>query len=72
MKIIENYCRQPRAYADSEGLLIIELEPGDDKEAIIKQYTHKPEGWWDGSCTYSSGKSTENKLVFLRWAPFLD
>lgn len=72
MKIIEDYCNQPRAYADSEGFLKIELEPGDNREEIIKQY-HKPkENWWDVSCLYDEKESTDTLLVFRKHQAFLD
>ena len=72
MKIIENECRQPRRFADSDGWLKIELEPGDDRDAIIKQY-HKPKQHWaDESCEFCPSKSTETLLVFKRHQVFLD
>lgn len=72
MKIIENYCKQPRAYANSEGWLKIQLEPGDDREKIIMEY-HKPKKHWaDESCIFCTELSTESLLVFKKHRVFLD
>ena len=72
MKIIENECRQPRRFADSEGWLKIELEPGDDREAIIKQYNKPKKHWADEGCTFCPEKSTDTLLLFYRHQIFLD
>lgn len=72
MKIIENSCSQPRRYADSEGWLKIELEPGDDREAIIKEYTKVANEWWQESCKFQPTLSDDKLLVFVRKQPFLD
>lgn len=72
MKIIENYCKQPRPYADSEGWLKIELEPGDDHEAIIKEYTKDDVEWWQESCVLVPSLCTETVLVFKKHQTFLD
>lgn len=72
MKIIENYCTQPRPYADSEGYLKIELEPCDDREAIIKEYTKVTNEWWQESCKFQPTLSDDKLLVFVRKQPFLD
>jgi hypothetical protein len=44
MKILFDYCRQPRAYADSVGECLVLIEDGDDKEAIIADF-EKPREW---------------------------
>lgn len=72
MKIIENYCRQPFPYSDAEGWLKIELEDGDNREEIIKEYEHKAEHWADGSCLFCENQSNDKLLVFRRHRPFLD
>lgn len=72
MKIIENYCNQPRPYADSVGYLKIELEEGDDREQIIKDYTKTPEHWYQETCKFQPTLSNEKLLVFYRKQPFLD
>ena len=70
MKIIENSCSQPRRYADSEGWLKIELEPGDDREAIIKEYEKSIP--WGRTTTFCPSLSTDTLLVFENHEPFLD
>lgn len=72
MKILESYCCQPRPYADAEGWLKIELEAGDDREAIIKQYTKEDVEWWDESCVLVPNMCTDTLLVFKRHQVFLD
>lgn len=72
MKIIENYCNQPRPYADSTGWLRIELEDGDDKSKIIEEYEHIKRDPLDYSCVFKPGLSSEKVLVFKRDEPFLD
>ena len=52
MRIVQNFCTQPRKYADSEGRLVIELEPNDDIQAIIKKYEKKRINWWDKECVF--------------------
>ena len=69
MKIIDNYCSQPRRYADSEGFLKIELEPCDNREEIIKKYQYD-NGY--AHCIYSEKESTDTILVFHRWEMYCD
>jgi len=70
MKIIENTCSQPRRYADSEGWLKIELEQGDDREAIIQQYNKSSN--WGRTTTFCPSLSSDTILVFKNHEPFLD
>ena len=46
MEIIFNYCRQTRRYGDSEGLCLVKLAEGDNKEEIIKDFT-KERNWYE-------------------------
>lgn len=48
MKILFNYCSQPRAYADSVGECLVLVEEGDDKEAIKADF-QKPREWFQQS-----------------------
>lgn len=72
MKIIENYCTQPRRWADSEGWLKIELEPGDDREAIIKQYHYEGDTGWEETCIFRPDLSTDTLLVFEKHQVYND
>ncbi|MBO4726087.1 MAG: hypothetical protein J5598_00610 [Clostridia bacterium] len=72
MRIVQNFCTQPRKYADSEGRLVIELEPNDDIQAIIKKYEKKRINWWDEECVFVPSKSNERQLYFRRHQPYLD
>lgn len=72
MKIIKNFCLQPRKYADREGCLIIELEPGDDIPAIIKKYEKKRAHWSDEECVFIPSRSNDRELYFRRHQPYLD
>jgi hypothetical protein len=46
MKVLLDYCTQPRAYADSRGHCVIELEDGDNVSEIKARYTAKKE-WYE-------------------------
>lgn len=46
MKILFNYCEQQRKYASSYGLCLVQLEPGDNADEIIKEFT-KPREWYE-------------------------
>lgn len=72
MKIIKNFCSQPRKYADREGCLIIALEPGDDVQAIIKKYEKKRAHWSEEECVFVSSRSNDRELYFRRHQPYLD
>lgn len=72
MKILENYCSQPRNYADAEGWLKIQLEANDNREEIIRQYHSPKQNWYDESCEYCPTLSNESILVFKRHQVFLD
>ena len=63
MKILINYCTQQRRYGDSYGKCVIQLEPGDDADAIIKDFTRKRE-WWEK--TYSN-LSRVNHYEYKNW-----
>jgi len=52
MKKIFDYCRQPRAYADSVGLCLVLVEDGEDVEAIKKEF-HKPKEWYEEKYFFS-------------------
>ena len=72
MKIVKNFCQQPRKYADREGCLVIELEPGDDIQAIIKKYEKKRAHWSDEECVFIPSCSNDHQLYFRRHQPYLD
>ena len=44
MKILFDHCSQPRKYADSSGWCLVELEDGDDVEAVKAEFG-KPKEW---------------------------
>ncbi len=46
MKIIFRDTNQPRAYADSIGSMLVELEPDENKEEVIKQLTENNSYWY--------------------------
>ena len=46
MKKLFDYYHQVRRYGDSEGLCLVELEEGDNKEEIIKEFT-KDREWYE-------------------------
>lgn len=41
MKVLFRYTRQPRRYADREGFMLVELEEGDNKDEVIKDFNEK-------------------------------
>ena len=52
MKNLYEYCRQPRAYADSIGECVIELEGSETIEDVKAKYVDVNREWWQRS--YSS------------------
>lgn len=47
MKVLFDYCQQEKAYGDSHGHALIELE--DDEKAIdvLNKYVHVDRQWWE-------------------------
>ena len=45
MKELFNYCRQPRAYADSVGKCLVELEENETIKDAREKYASQ-DGWW--------------------------
>jgi len=45
MKELLNYCVQPRAYADSAGYVVVELEGNETIEDVREKYK-SGDGWW--------------------------
>ena len=46
MKVHFRYSRQPRAYADSYGEMLVELEENETKDEALKLYNgSKDDGW---------------------------
>jgi len=52
MKVLFDYCRQPRAYADSFGECLVLVEEGDDVEVIKAEY-RKPKEWYQEKYSFS-------------------
>lgn len=46
MKVLERYSRKPRAYADSYGEMLVELEENETVEDAIKEYGGTKDGGW--------------------------
>ena len=46
MKELFNYCYQPRAYADSSGYCLVELEEGETIKDVLKEYI-VPKEWYE-------------------------
>ena len=46
MKELFNYCYQPRAYADSSGYCLVELEEGETIKDVLKEYI-VPKDWFE-------------------------
>lgn len=63
MKELVNYCTQERRYGDSRGKCVVQLENGDDADAIIKEYT-KAREWY--AQTYSNPVRTSH-YEHRRW-----
>ena len=57
MKEHFNYCRQLKAYADSVGYCLVELEGNETVEDVKKEYT-SGEGWW--AKKYSHHRAVES------------
>ena len=82
MKILTNYVKQTRPYADSYGHCVIEIEDGDNVEEIIEKYVKTPRQWYEQSYSHpicmkeftdSCGKKYEgNLLVFATKRIYLD
>ena len=82
MKILTNYVKQSRAYADSYGHCVIEIEDGDSVYEIIEKYVNTPRQWYEQSYSHpvymkeftdSFGKKHEgNLLVFATKRSYLD
>lgn len=51
MKILFDYCTQPRRYSDSYGECLVLLEEGDDKEEIKREF-HKPRAWYEQNYSF--------------------
>lgn len=51
MKVITDYARQPRPYADHIGECVIELEEGETIQDVIKKYVAPKRDWFER--TYS-------------------
>lgn len=45
MKELFNYCSQPRAYADSVGKCLVELEENETIKDVKEKYASQ-DGWW--------------------------
>lgn len=80
MKILSEHCIQPKAYGDSYGCLIIELEPGDVEQDIINEYLI-PREWYEvqysnprrtKSCRIGSYAFEGDLLVFDTYRIYLD
>ena len=50
MKELFNYCSQPRAYADSIGYCLVELEENETIEDVKREYI-SGDGWWERKYT---------------------
>ena len=61
MKKLFNYCRQPRAYADSQGEMLIELENDETIQDVIKEYIKSEREWYE---TYYSDPKEVNEYVY--------
>ena len=46
MKELFNYCSQPRAYADSVGHCLVEMEENETIQDVKKEYA-SGSGWWE-------------------------
>jgi len=63
MKTLRSYCNQKGSYQDSTGQCVIELEEGDDADAIIKDYLKK-RAWYEMS--YSQPRRCK-EYSFISW-----
>jgi|LSQX01.3.fsa_nt_gb hypothetical protein len=82
MKILTNYVKQTRPYADSYGHCVIEIEDGDKVDEIIEKYVKTPRKWYEQSYSHPIcmkefrdffGKKHEgNLLVFTTKRIYLD
>jgi len=84
MKILFNYCSQPRAYADSVGYCLVSVEEGDDVESIKKEF-HQERQWYEQTYlfekqvseyaehTYKGDIIHKGKLLLFKTrSPYLD
>ena len=46
INLLFNYCYQPRAYADSSGYCLVELEEGETIKDVLKKYI-VPKDWFE-------------------------
>lgn len=63
MKVIFDECTQAKAYQDSYGTCLVELEPGDNAEIIIGNFTKKRE-WFEQDYRNPSRRNT---FTYKKW-----
>ena len=65
MKELVNYANQPRAYADSIGYCLVELEGNETIQDVKKEYTSGG-GWWERKYTniHEVSEYTYNKKEY--------
>lgn len=61
MKTLFSYCRQPRAYADSQGKMLIELENDETIQDVIEEYIKLEHMWYE---QYYSDPKEVNEYVY--------
>jgi len=71
MKVLFNYCRQPRAYADSYGVCLVELE-GEETIQDVRDKFIVPKEWWEGKygtpkevSTYTYHKNDGTEVIYV-------
>lgn len=47
MKVITDYVKQPRKYANSVGECVVELEDGETIQDVIDRYITTKREWWE-------------------------
>lgn len=61
MKKLFSYCRQHRAYADSKGEMLIELENDETIQDVIEEYIKPEHAWYE---QYYSDPKEVNEYVY--------